>query len=174
MNDLDHELESSLPPIEFANLPNSLHSDEPAALSKREKFVGFFLGEKLFGISADKVAEIVQPPPVTPLPNAPHTLLGIAAVRGEIVAVVNIKNLLNEGISRSEGKAKLIILPAGKKETRIAFPVDKIHEVVMIAENEVEPCDYDAGSHIVGCSSQESGVYHLICTDNLSGALELK
>lgn len=172
MNDLNQELDL-LSPIELVNLPDSLHSDELVAPKKREKFVGFFLGAKLFCVPAEKVSEVAHPPAITSLPNSPQSLLGIAAVRGEVVAVVNIKKLLHEGISRSDGKSKLIVLQAEEKETRIGFPVDKMLEVVTIADDEIEPCGDRPQSYIVGSSVQEAGVFHLIGTDKLTGALEL-
>lgn len=171
MNDLDQELDL-LSPIEFANLPDSVYTAELGAPKKREKFVGFYLGDKLFAVSADRVSEIAHPSAITPLPNSPHSLLGITAIRGDIVAVVNIKKLLHEEISRSVGKAKLIVLRATEKETKIGFPVDKMHEVVMIADDEIESCGEGADSHIVGRSVQEAGVFHLIGTDKLLGGLE--
>ncbi len=64
------------------------------ASSTGEKFIVFVLDDELFAISSKQVAEVTHPLAVTPLPNAPEWLLGIANLRGEIISVADLQKIL--------------------------------------------------------------------------------
>ena len=123
--------------VELSNTASFPNSDEWTASEKCEKFVAFFLENSIYCISSASVLEVVHPLPVAPLPNAPSSILGIAAFRGEVVAVINIKRVLGLESSNATGKAKLVILRSKAKDTQFAIPVDSMHELISISPDSV-------------------------------------
>ena len=110
-------------PIE---LDPSVYYDQPGIHDKSEKFVVFSLNEKLYAIPSGKIAEVTHPLPIAPLPGTRDWFLGLANLRGEIVAAINLKRLWNESNTSLSDKSKLIVLRGEEFETAVAFPVEKL------------------------------------------------
>lgn len=95
------------------------------------KFVAFHLGSGLYGVAAEKVAEVSRPIELTPLPHSPNGLLGIIGVRDEIFAVVDLRTAIGETAPDPAARMKLVLLnPSNTNETRIGFLVDRMFEIV--------------------------------------------
>lgn len=129
-----------LPPTEIPGF--SEPADEPGrARPAGDKFVTFFLGGSLFAIPASKVLEVTRPTTITPLPHAPQSLMGIAGVRGEIVAVVDLRTALGAVRPAAASRSKLILLHNDEGRTRLAFLVDAMHEIAVIAPEDIRPAE---------------------------------
>lgn len=111
--------------------------------SSDKKFLSFNVADILCGIDADKVRAVVAAGMISPLPNASDSLMGITTVKGEIVAVVDLKHLLDLGVSKVVPKSKLILLRSVVGETQIAILVDKLNEFVVATPT---PIPASAGS----------------------------
>lgn len=72
------------------------------------EIVEFSVGKNHFGINVIKVKEIINPVPITPIPHAHPYVEGIVELRGEVLTVVNLANVL--GYSPSETPEKINIL----------------------------------------------------------------
>src|ERR1700687_3468487 len=82
----DEEDESSL---ELALGPAS-----PSAVARHDKpdeYLAFLLDGEQYAVPIDQVREIVKVPVLTEVPGGKQSLLGILNLRGEILAVYNVK-----------------------------------------------------------------------------------
>ncbi len=153
--------------LEFPPPALSSHVDGRQTGETFEKFVAFFLENSLYCIPASNVLEVVHPLPVAPLPNAPAIISGIAAFRGEVVAVIAIKKAIGLAESVSTAKAKHVILRANENETQFAIPVDAMRELISIRSETVKA---DPTSEVEGLTKvveYESDVFHVIELDVL-------
>ena len=109
-------------------------SDQP------RRFVSFFLGENQFALPAEAVEEVTIPLVPTPLPDGPPALSGIAHLRGEIVAVVDLGE---KPAAVSGEKRRSIILRSldPSVEMPIGFNVDRAGEIVQIRIEEIGHSD---------------------------------
>ncbi|NJP37233.1 chemotaxis protein CheV [Alkalicoccus luteus] len=83
----------------------------------------------LYGINVMKVREILQPEQVTPLPHSHPDCEGIADIRGEIVPVINLEQVLgNHGHDAKESKFIIAELNSRKAAFRVTT-VTRIHRV---------------------------------------------
>lgn len=130
------ELFSTLSPT----LPETLPVNEQKVKTETdgEKFVVFFLGEELFAIRASFVAEVLAPPAVTPLPNAPAWLYGIANLRGSIISVLNLALLCRKKNHLNSPKSKLIVLKPQTNAPALAFPVERLSEMITLASKDIK------------------------------------
>ncbi len=136
--------------------------DQPAPPEGRTaRFVTFYFGERLYGVPAQDVLEIAHPIPFTPLPNAPDSLLGIAPLRGEIVAVIDLKSLLGE-VSSSSQRSKFVILRSETDETASAFPVDLMHEFITLPETDFVPSSDPVPAYLSGRASFGDAVFDIL------------
>ncbi|HLA95722.1 MAG TPA: chemotaxis protein CheW [Pyrinomonadaceae bacterium] len=136
-----------------------------------EKFVSFSLGNAMFAIRASSVAEVSHPLPLTPLPGSPKTLIGIAPLRGEIVAMIDLRTLVDEHSQNAASKPKTLILKANGNETPVAFLVDKIGEIITLPLENVRVIANGSGGFISGETSHEAGMVRILDCGRLSSVL---
>jgi chemotaxis signal transduction protein len=85
-------------------------------------------GTNLFGVQIEymrEVFDIRDRADIVPIPFTPPSLLGIINVRGEILPVVSLSEVL--GFERDEQYEKMIVTDVGQKA---AFPVKGIRDLV--------------------------------------------
>lgn len=159
--------ESVRAPIGFSDSANGLYIGEKSAQAPGEKLVVFFLSGNLYGISAQRVAEISQPVPIAVLPNAPEWLLGIGNLRGEIIAVANLPFILGENAAIEAAKTKLIVLKTKNFDTAIAFPVDKLSEIITSNEKNKKAAEAGDSPYIYANFTYQSNIIRLIDAERL-------
>ncbi len=156
-----------LQPSAFENIPEFSGNTEPAdgafaVPGSFDRFVAFHLGSGLYGVPAERVAEVSRPLELTPLPYSPAGLLGIAGFRDEIVAVVDLRSAIEETPAEPEARTKLVILNAAANETRIAFLVDKMFEIVSAPSG-----PFDGNELIAASAELDTGELKILDTENL-------
>lgn len=73
--------------------------------------IGFRVGEHHFVSGIDEISEILMsPPPVTSIPSSRPWLLGVANVRGNLVALVDLKQFLFEQRTHVTGRARVLVV----------------------------------------------------------------
>lgn len=76
--------------------------------------IGFRVGDHHFVSGIDEVSEILMsPPPVTSIPSTRPWLLGVANVRGNLIAVVDLKHFLFEQRTHVTGRARVLVVKQG-------------------------------------------------------------
>jgi purine-binding chemotaxis protein CheW len=91
-----------------------------------ESFLVLKILEKLYAIGISYVREIIPAPYITPVPKSKKNILGLINLKGEIIPVLNICEILN--ISPFNF-TKLIIIDVGEK---FAMPVEEIKEITSL------------------------------------------
>lgn len=73
--------------------------------------IGFRVGDRNFVSGIDEVSEIlISPPPVTTIPATRPWLLGVANVRGNLIALVDLKQFLFEERTHITGRARVLVV----------------------------------------------------------------
>ena len=103
-----------------------------------QQYIGFHLNNNEYMIPILRVREIITMPSITVLPNLPSYIKGITNLRGSVIPVVNLKNLLNSNGSNETGRV-VIVISAGK--ITFGIIVDGITGVVKIDEANIEAPD---------------------------------
>lgn len=101
-----------------------------------QQYIGFRLGKNEYTIPILKVREIINTPDITTLPQSPHYMKGVINIRGKIVPVVDLKDLISVGGEEGVG-SKTVVISSGKATFGVL--VDSITSVVNIEESEIEP-----------------------------------
>ena len=94
-----------------------------AALS----FLGFVLGAEEFGADLNLVAQIVKPPPLTWVPRAKPHLLGVISIRGQVVTLVDLRQLLGMAPTAWPKTARVLLVDYGGEP--IGLLVDAVTQV---------------------------------------------
>lgn len=170
MNDSLQENIQSQAAAESARFADDYSPEIQAAVG--EKFIVFYMDDKLYGVSAAQVVEVIQPLIATPLPKVPEWLSGIINLRGKIISVVNLPKLWGNQTAFSAPKSKLILLRSGNGETSVAFAVDRLSEVVNFPKEKIHPTNSTDAPYLRGKIDYKSAdllildadkVYSYIC-----------
>ncbi len=98
----------------------------------------FGLDGAAYAVSVERVREIVRMRELTTIPRAPGWLLGVVALRGEVVEVVDLRRRLGLGASTPDRSNRIIVLH-GDADRVTGLLVDSVSEVYRIADEEVLP-----------------------------------
>jgi chemotaxis signal transduction protein/chemotaxis regulatin CheY-phosphate phosphatase CheZ len=100
------------------------------------QFIGFNINSSEYMIPILKVREIISMPSVTALPHLPSYVKGVTNLRGSIIPIINLKNLLNSYGKEGDGKT-IIVISTGK--VTFGIIVDGITGVIKVDESDIEP-----------------------------------
>jgi purine-binding chemotaxis protein CheW len=98
----------------------------------------FLIAGEQYAIDIEHIVEIVTPRPVTRIPNADESVVGIISLRGTIVTLVDVRRKLRHPVAPQAGEETRIVVIDFHNET-VGFVVDRVLRVVKIAPGEVEP-----------------------------------
>ncbi|HVY45894.1 MAG TPA: chemotaxis protein CheW [Minicystis sp.] len=113
----------------------------------RTEYLAFCLASDVFAAPVALVREILKPPPLTPVPRAPFAVMGIIAVRGQLVTVYDLREKLHVARPAPSRKARILLVDSTEGET-VGLYVDEVLQVYRLAEAEIEPAAIALGGEI--------------------------
>jgi purine-binding chemotaxis protein CheW len=105
-----------------------------------KQLVSFRIGEEEFGVDILMVQEIIRLPIITPIPNAPKSILGMINLRGKIIPVVDLRQRIRirgNKPAADNHKTRVLIVEINTHVT--GFIVDSVSEVMKVSPSEIEP-----------------------------------
>ena len=97
----------------------------------------FFVRDALCALDAASVQEVIRIGPVTPVPYAPREVLGIFNLRGRIVTIVDIGQLLGFAPAVPCPESRIFIVE--DRNEFIGLLVDRVDEVVEVEREQWQP-----------------------------------
>ncbi|MFJ8526979.1 chemotaxis protein [Bacillus sp. NPDC094106] len=119
------------------------------------EIVTYTVGENLFSINVMKVREIINPFPVTTVPESHHAVEGVVQVRGEILPVINLATALNLKSAKPLDQTKFII--SELNQMKVIFRVDEVHRIQRISWEQID----EPASLSMGLEETTSGIVKL-------------
>ena len=80
------------------------------------EYLAFLLAGDVYAAPVSLVREILKPPPLTPVPRAPHATLGIVSVRGQLVTVIDLRRKLRLAEAPITRRARILLVDATEGE----------------------------------------------------------
>ena len=125
-------------------------------------YLSFRLAEETFAVHVNHVQSIMEMVEITHIPDAPHYMLGVINLRGEVLPVIDAREKLHMQVSEFTTRTSIIVLEVniGKQAMRIGALVDDVLEVFNLERNEMKQPP-ELGSHyksayIVGMVEHEN------------------
>lgn len=115
------------------------------------EIVEFEVGVNTFGINVMKVREIIQPIPITFIPNAHPHVEGIIQLRGEVLPVIDMLKVLGVSVDNRNPEEKYIVTEFNQQ--KVVFRVDSVTQIHRISWEQIEkPSDMyqNEFSNIIG------------------------
>lgn len=132
-----------------------------------QKFAIFKISDEVFGITIDRVVEIIKVQKVFTIPGLPGFLSGVMNVRGVVVPLIDLRRRF--GMEPSGRKERIIIVRFDQE--KIGFLVDEIREILALAPEEMtRPPSIFKGfktEYITGLGRKGDNIIILLNIDNL-------
>jgi len=133
------------------------------------RYVTFRLEEEVYGINVMQVQEVLRVTEIAPVPGAPHYVLGIINLRGNVVTVVDTRERLGLGSKEMEESTRIVIIEADKMVVGIL--VDAVAEVVDLRTSEIESApsvgNDESSKYIQGVASRDGDLLILVDLNKL-------
>jgi len=123
--------------------------DESGSEICRELLV-FELEGSAYAIAVERVREIIRMREMTRLPRCPDWMLGVIALRGEVVEVVDLAKCLGLAVREPDRSRRIIVLH-GDFDRVTGIRVDSVSEVYRAPEESIMPAqslDFGAVSEV--------------------------
>ncbi len=113
-------------------------SEEEGSASSTRQYVTFMAGDEVFAVEMAPVQEIIRVPEVVRVPMAPHTLEGLANLRGHVLPIVSLRRALGFDERVSDDSSRAVVINFGEP---LGFVVDKVSSVVGVDPSKIEGLD---------------------------------
>lgn len=104
---------------------------------------------ELFGINVFKVREILVMPEITKIPNSHPAIMGVANIRGQMVSVIDLPQMVNCTPTKGLG----ILLVTEFARTTQAFAVEEVTEIARLEWKDVLSAE-GRGAHLITSLAQ--------------------
>ena len=101
------------------------------------QIVVFALGDERYGLEIAAVYEIIRPQPITAVPQAPASVVGVINLRGRIIPVVDLRFRFGLPDAVAGPGSRIVVCEANAD--RVGLMVDGVSEVLMVPEEAIEP-----------------------------------
>jgi purine-binding chemotaxis protein CheW len=100
------------------------------------EFLAFVLDNSPYAVPVERVREIIRLREITPMPRVPGSVLGVVALRGEIVQVVDGRTRMGLELAAPTRRSRIIVLH-GEDNRVTGVLVDAVEEVLRVPESEI-------------------------------------
>jgi purine-binding chemotaxis protein CheW len=115
------------------------------------EFLAFLLGPEAYALPLSCVREIMRVPMITEVPRAPHEVLGIVSVRGQVTTLLDLRRKLKVAESSISTRTRVLLVDQG--DEILGLLCDRVLQVHRLSEEEVEMASVlgrEASSYVMG------------------------
>lgn len=120
---------------------NPAEDETGKEIESLKEFLTFEVDKEVFGIDILHIHEILKPVPITRIPNVEGFILGVINLRGEIIPIMDLKELFGLGFCDILPSTRIIVVVYGEK--RGGLLVDSVKQVVKVHKDKVNAADED-------------------------------
>lgn len=135
-----------------------------------ERCILFDLDGTRYALQMGQVVEVAEVPPVTLLPHVPAWLLGVSNLRGEILAVLDLRLFLDLGPRPQSAMARMLIVQ-GDAGLYAGLVVDAVHGVASVDMQALQPPTAPMDDPVLpllrGVHQQDNRLLAVLDTDRL-------
>jgi purine-binding chemotaxis protein CheW len=133
------------------------------------QWVTFRLADEIYGINVMQVQEVLRISEIAPVPGAPHYVLGIINLRGNVVTVIDTRIRLGLETTEVTDSTRIVIIEGARHVVGIL--VDCVAEVVDMPTSEVESApnvgNDESAKYIQGVASRDGELLILVDLNKL-------
>lgn len=102
-----------------------------------QQIITFRIGEQYLGTDIMAVREIRAWSPITPLPHAPKSILGVVNLRGTVIPITDLSYRLGWPVTEPSARHVIIVLQSG--DGLHGLIVDAVSDIVTLNSENLQP-----------------------------------
>ncbi len=140
----------------------------------RQQIVVFKLGKEDYGIAIDQIKEVVITPTVTRMPRTPSFMKGVANIRGNIIAILDLEEKLGLVADNDKDEAgKNFTLVVESDEFKMGILSREVPNTLSVSSSQIESYQFTSDqaeqSYVKGIVKLEDRLVILIDAFNVIG-----
>ena len=143
--------------------------DEGANNDPEIQLVTFRLKDETYGINVMQVQEVLRVAEIAPVPGAPHYVLGIINLRGNVVTVIDTR--IRFGLPQAEIDDLSRIIVIESEAQVVGILVDSVAEVVDLHASEIDSApnvgNEESSRYIQGVASRDNNLLIVVDLNKL-------
>jgi purine-binding chemotaxis protein CheW len=96
-------------------------------------------GSQCYGVSVDRVLEVVRDTTVERVPGSPNGVRGLVNLRGQLVVALDVAHLAEDGARETERGGVAVAVVVSHMGESLALCVDRVQDVRDVEESETVP-----------------------------------
>jgi purine-binding chemotaxis protein CheW len=117
--------------------PAEAASEQQVQQVQEIEMLSFRLGGEEYALMVEDVKEVLKSRELTQVPNAPDYILGVTALRGPILAVIDLSRRLGLPPAQRGEKSRILVVSSNDEDTGMV--VDRVTGVVKIHPEDIRP-----------------------------------
>ena len=110
-----------------------------AGTGQSRQIVVFRLGQEEYGLSIDQIKEVVITPPITRMPQTPPYIRGVANIRGNVIAIIDLEEKFGLASGREHhSQEKNFTLVIEHDEYKIGILVQEVPNTLSVSGTSIE------------------------------------
>ena len=101
------------------------------------ELIAFRVGAQEFCVNIMSVREIRGWTPATPMPHAPHYVLGVINLRGAVLPIIDLS--LRLGMKPAEPTVRHVIIVAQVGHKVVGLLVDAVSDILTVTDENIQP-----------------------------------
>lgn len=163
----------------FDILPEPSFADETTQTNEdRSPFVVFKLDAEYFAFPASAVAEIGHEPQFSALPFVPSWFSGITNLRGDVIAVLDLRGLWEKSAAAPDARRKMLVVRSEKENLTVGLLIDAVSEIRYLGESEINSAqdfsDQPFAFCVQGASRMNETFLHILDVERLFASPKLR
>lgn len=151
--------------------------EEEQAEGRNIHLIHFSVGKEQYAVTIDQVREVVLTPKITALPMAPDYVLGVANVRGDILAMVDINKRLKAKMEEKADQTRFTLVLESDQQ-KVGVVVNEMPGTIVVPESSLEDApsfseNEEAERWVKNIVNFEDQLYVLIDLQKLTNSREI-
>lgn len=122
-----------------SSAPAAPAASKPWTRTAEEQLVVFTLGGVDYGVAIANLREVGRMPAVTPVPNVPSWVLGVANIRGDVVSLVDLRAFLGLEPYGRQTTARMLVARDRQEEVTAGLVVDQVKGIRYVTADRINP-----------------------------------
>ena len=110
---------------------------EPQAEVDRAPYLGFYLGNEVYGLPLDRLREVAHVSHLRRVPGAPPGVAGLVNLRGEILCALDVRAILGLPPASASTESPFLVALRGFADP-LGLIVDAIADIYLVAASDIE------------------------------------
>ncbi len=102
------------------------------------RVITFLLGTQTYALPIDAIKEVIPTPALTPIPLAPSHMLGLANIRGDVYAIVDLADKFKLKNNTDETSGKSFTLVLNQKQSKVGLQIDALPSTLSVKTSQID------------------------------------